>query len=168
MALPNKLKNLNVFNEGTSWIGLVTAVTLPKLARKFEGYRGGGMDSEVQIDMGGEPMELETTCGGPMRDAIVQIGQARAGGVFRRFVGSYQNDDTGGVDAIEITMRGRPQEIDRGEQKVGEGGEFKDKWALVYYREEWNGRVLVEIDVLGMVYMVDGVDRLAEQRAILM
>ena len=168
MALPAKLKNMNVFNEDRSWAGLVTSVTLPKLARKFEGYRGGGMDSEVQLDMGGEPMELETTCGGPMRDAIRQIGEARAGGVFRRFVGTYQNDDTGGVDAVEITMRGRPQEIDRGEQKVGEGGEFKDKWALVYFKLEWNGRVLIEIDVLGMVYMIDGVDRLAEQRAILM
>lgn len=165
MALPRKLKNLNVFNEANSWRGEVTAVTLPKLARKFEGYRGGGMDSEVQIDMGGEAMELETTCGGPMRDAIVQIGEARADGLYRRFAGAYQNDATGTVDAIEITVRGRPQEIDRGEQKIGEGGEYKDKWALTYYREDWNGQTIVEIDVLGMVFMVDGIDRLAEQRA---
>lgn len=168
MALPRKQKNLNVYNEDRSWLGEVTAVTLPKLARKFEGYRGGGMDSEVQIDMGGEPMELETTCGGPMRDAIVQIGEPRVDGLYRRFVGVYQNDATGEVDAIEIVIRGRPQEIDRGEQKVGEGGEYKDKWAVAYYREEWNGRVVVEIDVLGMVFMVDGVDRLAGQRAILL
>lgn len=165
MALPRKLKNLNVFNEGSSWLGQVSAVTLPKLARKFEGYRGGGMDGEVQLDMGQEALELETTCGGPMRDAIVQFGETRVAGLYRRFAGAFQNDGTGAVDQVEVTVRGRPQEIDMGEQKVGEGGEFKDKWALAYYRLEINGRVMIEIDILNMVFVVDGVDRLAEQRA---
>ncbi len=65
-------------------------------------------------------------------------------------------------------MRGRHEEIDMGEQKVGEGGEFKAKMALVYYRLEWNGEVLIEIDVLNMIHMVGGVDRLADMRDIIL
>lgn len=168
MAMPRKLKNMNVFNEGRSWLGEVSSITLPKLARKFEEWRGGGMDGPVMLDMGGEALELETTCGGPMLDVLRQYGVRGIAGVYLRYVGHHQNDETGGVDTVEITVRGRHQEIDMGESKPGEGGEFKTKSALSYYRLDVNGRTMVEIDRLNMVFLVDGVDRLAEQRAALL
>lgn len=34
MALPRKLKYLNMFNDGLSYMGVVESVTLPKLTRK--------------------------------------------------------------------------------------------------------------------------------------
>ncbi|MBJ9626117.1 phage major tail tube protein, partial [Burkholderia multivorans] len=34
MALPSKLKNFNVFEDGTSFVGEVTEIQLPKLTRK--------------------------------------------------------------------------------------------------------------------------------------
>ena len=36
MALPRKLKYLNMFNDGLSYMGVVESVTLPKLTRKRE------------------------------------------------------------------------------------------------------------------------------------
>jgi hypothetical protein len=165
MALPRKLKNMNIFNEGASYLGEAASCTLPKLTRKFEGWRGAGMDAEVKIDMGGEPLEMEWSTGGPMRDAIRQFGAGRASAHFLRFAGVYQNDGTGEVDTVEVTVRGRHEEIDMGEAKPGEGGEFKVKTALTYYRLEWNGVVEVEIDLLNLIFTVGGVDRLAEQRA---
>ena len=47
MALPRKLKYLNMFNDGLSYMGVVESVTLPKLTRKLEKYRGGGMPGAV-------------------------------------------------------------------------------------------------------------------------
>jgi hypothetical protein len=47
MALPRKLKYLNMFNDGLSYMGVVESVTLPKLTRKLEKYRGGGMPGSV-------------------------------------------------------------------------------------------------------------------------
>ena len=44
MGMPRKLKNLNLFNNGVTYIGQVGEVTPPKLARKLESWRGGGMD----------------------------------------------------------------------------------------------------------------------------
>ncbi len=43
MALPRKLKHLNLFNDGNNYQGIVESLTLPKFGRKFEKYRGGGM-----------------------------------------------------------------------------------------------------------------------------
>ena len=50
MALPKKLKHLNLFNDGNSYLGIAKAVTLPVLGRKLEAYRGGGMDGPVKVD----------------------------------------------------------------------------------------------------------------------
>ncbi len=34
MALPRKLKHLNIFNAGNNWMGIAESVTLPKFTRK--------------------------------------------------------------------------------------------------------------------------------------
>jgi hypothetical protein len=163
MALPRKLKNMNIFNEGASYLGEAASITLPKLTRKLEDWRGGGMDGTVKLDMGADAMEAEWSTGGPMRDVLRQFGTT-INGAFLRFAGVFQNDGTGEVDQVEVTVRGRHEEIDMGEWKPGEGGEFKVKSALVYYRLDWNGATEIEIDVLNMVFNVGGVDRLAELR----
>ena len=36
MAMPRKLKNMNLFNDGNSYLGVCKSVTLPTLARKME------------------------------------------------------------------------------------------------------------------------------------
>ncbi|TBM13922.1 phage tail protein, partial [Hafnia alvei] len=47
MGMPRKLKYLNLFNDGLSYMGVVSSVTLPKLTRKLENYRGGGMNGSA-------------------------------------------------------------------------------------------------------------------------
>lgn len=51
MALPRKLKYLNMFNDGLSYMGVVESVTLPKLTRKLEKYRGGGMPGRCRLTL---------------------------------------------------------------------------------------------------------------------
>jgi P2 family phage contractile tail tube protein len=76
----------------------------------------------------------------------------------------FENDDTGEVNRVEIMVRGRHSEIDMGEWKPGEGGEFKVKTSISYYKLVWDGATEIEIDVLGMVHTVGGVDLLAARR----
>ncbi|KAA9020747.1 phage major tail tube protein [Sphingobium limneticum] len=165
MGLPRILKNMNFYNEGFAYGGEAKTVTLPTLTRKMEGYRGGGMSGEVQIDMGMEAMELSASFGGPVRDVLRQWGAPTIDGVYLRFAGSYQQDDTAAVDTIEVIVRGRYSEIEMGDQEVGEPGEFGITMAVAYYKLVWNGRTEIEIDPLNMVEIVGGVDRTAQQRA---
>lgn len=164
MALPRKLKNFNVFNDGTSFIGEVTEIVLPKLARKLEGYRAGGMPGEADIDQGIEKLECEHTYGGIVREVYNQFGIARVDGVLLRFAGAYQRDDTGEVDAVEVVMRGRHAEIDSGTGKAGDDTVFKVKSTLTYYKLIINDETVIEIDMINMVEIVNGIDRLAEHR----
>ncbi|KQM97344.1 phage major tail tube protein [Sphingomonas sp. Leaf226] len=167
MAFPSKLKQTMMFNDGEAFIGETVSITPPKLVRKFEDYRAGGMSRAVKVDMGGEALEMEATYGGPMRQILRQHGMLNISGVQQRFVGSFQNDDTGALDVVEIVTRGRHEEIDMGEWKPGEDTEFKVKSQLSYFKLTWNDVVEVEIDVLGMIEVVGGVDLMAAHRGAL-
>ncbi|MBV4368162.1 phage major tail tube protein [Erwiniaceae bacterium CMYE1] len=52
MAPPRKLQGMNLFKDSNSYQGVVNSVTLPKLSRKLDAFRGGGMSGVVHIDMG--------------------------------------------------------------------------------------------------------------------
>ena len=164
MALPNVLKNFNVFNEGRSCMGQVDEIKLPKLARKTEKFRGGGMDGEVDIDLGQEALEIEQVLSGFALDAYKQFGITSANGVMLRFAGAYQRDDTAAVQAVEVVVRGRHKEIDPGSSKSGDGGKTTVKSPLTYYKLTVDGKEVIEIDLLAFVFKVDGKDMLEAQR----
>lgn len=165
MALPKKLKNFALFNDGESYVGQTTEVKLPTLSRKMEEYRGGGMNAPVEIDFGQELITLEWKCGGIMRSTLNQYGITTINCVQLRFAGAYQRDDTGEIDAVEVVVRGRHKEIEAGTAKAGDETEFAVKTTCSYFKLTINGATVIEIDVPGMVENVNGVDRLAEQRS---
>ncbi len=167
MGMARTLKDMMLFNEGLAYLGECKTVALPTLTRKTEEWRGGGMGGIAEMDMGLETLELQSTFGGPMRDILRQFGVTTVNGVYLRFAGAYQQDDTGAVDSVEVIVRGRHKEIEFGDQEVGEAGEFSVTSSLVYYKLVWNGRTEIEIDVLAGIEIVDGVDRRAEIRAAL-
>lgn len=164
MALPSVLKNFNLFNDANSYMGIVEELKLPKLARKMEAFRGGGMNGEVDIDQGQEKLELEFTVAGFIAQVFEQYGTTKIDGVLLRFNGAYQRDDTAQVQAVEVVVRGRHQEIDAGDAKAGEKGKTAVKSSLSYFKLTVDNKVIVEIDILNMVEIVNGKDMLAEQR----
>ena len=165
MALPKKLKNFNQFIDGVGYAGRATEVELPKLARKFEEYRAGGMSGPVEIDMGQEKLEGNITLAEYSRAVLEQYATTGVDGVGMRFRGAALNDEAGGTtDAIEIVMRGRFKEIDFGSAKAGDDTPMKIAYTLSYFKYMLNGEDIIEIDLVNMIEKVGGVDRLAEQR----
>lgn len=166
MALPRKLKHMNLFNEGESYMGVASSVTLPKLTRKLEAWRGAGMDGPAKVDlgMGDDGIQLEWTLGGLDLTVIRQYGAVSANGIGLRFAGSYQQDDTGDTVPVEVVVRGRHEEIDMGEAKPGEDTEHKIITACTYYKLTVDGADAIEIDTLAMIFVVDGKDMLEAHR----
>ena len=167
MALPRKLKNFNTFGNGESFLGQCTEVKLPTLTRSMEDYRGGGMSGPIKIDNGQEAIELEAKFGGVMRSLLRDYAASRHDAVQLRFAGAYQRDDTGAVDGVEVIVRGRYEELDLGTAKAGDDTEFTAKLACSYYKLQINGATVIEIDLVNMIEVVEGVDRLAEQRRVI-
>ena len=114
MGLPAKLKNFNVTVNGDSYAGVAGEVTLPKIAAKVEGWRGGGMLAEVDIEMGLEKLEMEMKFGGLVFRIMRGFGAFGVAGQMIRFNGAYQEDAAGLVRPAELVTRGKFVEIDPG------------------------------------------------------
>lgn len=167
MALPKKLKMMDLFNEGNSYLGQTGEVTIPKLVRKFEDWRGGGMNGNIKWDagLGDDISEFNWKLGGIDELVIEQWGAATVSAHMLRFAGSYQRDDTGEAKSVEIVVRGRHEEIDFGNQKAGDDTEKTIKTIWSYYKLSIDGVVKIEIDIPNMIEIVNGVDLLEKHRA---
>jgi uncharacterized protein len=158
MALPRRLKNFLLYNQGLAYLGEVPELKLPALKRKMEDYRAGGMLGPIKTDMGMEGMELDWTSAGFLPDVLGQFGAPKHDSVGLRFAGSLQSDDSEATHAIEVVMRGRHTEVDFGSAKAGDKTEIKVKTALSYYQLSLDGVVLVEIDLVNNIEVIGGVD----------
>lgn len=169
MAMPRKLKNMMLFNDGHSYLGVAKSCTLPSLGRKMEAFRGAGMNGPVKADLGfsDDGIQLEWTLGGLDLTALKQFGAVSAAAVPLRFTGTYQQDDTGEDTAVEVVIRGRHETIEMGEVTPGEDTEHKITTTCTYYKLIVAGATVIEIDLLNFVETIGGEDRLAKQRAAL-
>ena len=166
MALPRKLKHLNLFLDGENWIGVAEEYTPAKLAMKLEAYRGGGMPGAAHINMGLDDGALDTefTFGGYEAALFKKQHQAKIDGVMLRFAGSFQRDDTAQVSSVEIVQRGRIKEMDNGNYKVGDNSTMKVSMENSYYKVTVDNEVIIEIDTVNMVENVNGEDMMAAHR----
>jgi P2 family phage contractile tail tube protein len=166
MALPRKLKNMNLFNDGSSYLAVAKSVTLPALGRKMESYRGGGMNGPVKADLGfsDDGIQLEWKTGGLDLISLRQFGMVKASGVLLRFTGAFQQDDTEEMSSVEVVVRGRHETIEMGDAQPGEDTEHSMTTTCSYYKLIVDGEVIIEIDLLNFVEMVDGKDMLEAQR----
>jgi P2 family phage contractile tail tube protein len=167
MGLPRKLKNINAFVEGKSYIGRIAEFEQPKLAIAMQDWRGGGMPGGVKIDTGLEQMEAKLKMGGHEVALLRKFGTTEVDGVRVRLVGAYQADNGSSPDAVEIFIGGRFSEIGFGTSKPGDDTEEEYTVPLSYYRRVVNGRSEIEIDMIAGIFRVNGVDRYAEIMAII-
>ena len=164
MSLPRKLKNYVLFNDGVSYVGEIDEVTLPKLTRKTEDYRSGGMTGTIELDFGMEGLKLEWTAAGYLRTLLNQWGTLTHDGVLLRFAGALQSDDLPFATPLEVVVRGRHKEIDFGSNKPGDKTAIKITSSLSYYKISMDGTTVIELDFVNMIEIVNGEDRLASVR----
>lgn len=164
MSLPNILKNFNLYADGESLMGVAEEITVPKLTRKMEEWRAGGMPGPIDIDLGQEKIVMDWTTGGLLFSALRKYGASKPDALLLRYAGAYQREDTGVTHAVEIVVRGRHKEIDMGNKKVGDPNKTKVSTTCAYYKLSVDNEVLIEYDALAMIFVVDGVDLMDAQR----
>ncbi|MDH1337605.1 phage major tail tube protein [Comamonas thiooxydans] len=164
MSLPSKLKNFNLFGDGNVWRALIDSVTVPKLTRKVEEWRGGGMHGPIEVDLGHEKLEMSFKAGGFLLDGYRAFGGKTHNANQWRFAGAYEDDGTAVVTAVEILVSGRVREIDPGDAKAGDDTEHTHTISVSYYKLTVDGRDVIEIDMPGLVFNVDGQDVLSKIR----
>ena len=160
------LRNLNLFVDGRGYAGTVDEVSLPSLTVMMEEHRAGGMDAPAEIDMGLERLECSWQTSAIDAEILRRWGLAPGRQIPVTFRGALESED-GTVTAVEARIRGAIKTIDWGAWSPGKKAPLTCTMAVRYYRYSHGGELLHQIDVDRMIRIVDGVDRLAEQRAAL-
>ena len=146
--LPRTLKNFNVFVNTHSWAGVAESVTIPKITKKTEDFRGAGMIGDVALAMGYEKLEGEVTYAGFDVKQYRQLGVCGTSDLPVRYVGVYERQDNCTRQNVEIYMRGQALELDPGDSKNGERTEITMTYNYTYFRMEVDGVVQVELDFI--------------------
>lgn len=165
-VIPQTLFNTTLFVDGVSLQGDVPTFDLPKVTIKTEAYRGGGMDGEIDQDMGIEKLDGAFTTNGIRRETLQHFGVFDATSTPLVFRAAFK-EQKGKVVPVVATVRGLVKEIDTGSWAVGSKAEIKHTINCSYYKLEVDGRVIYEIDPVNMVRVIDGVDQLAAVRTAL-
>ncbi|MEX9781093.1 phage major tail tube protein [Providencia manganoxydans] len=166
MGMPKKLFLFDLYINGQTYLGQVEELTPPKLSLKTEDYQGGGMFGSVAVLMGLDAgaLDMDVTFGGLVEGVIKMYGKGIDGAQLR-YAGSYYDDSTQQTVACEIQTRGRITEMDWGSSKQGDNTQHKYPVKNTYYKLTINNETLIEIDLINLKWVVDGVDLLEEHRA---
>ena len=167
MAANDVRKAVALFVNGKGYAGDIDELEPPKLALKVEEFRAGGMNVPVDLDMGMEKMTASFTLISYDADVLALFGVAPGALAVPFIVREALESLNGVVTPVMHAMTGRITEIDPGTSKGGDKATLKVTMTLDYYRLQHGDRVLQEIDAINMVHVIDGVDRLAAQRAAL-
>jgi P2 family phage contractile tail tube protein len=154
--LPRTLKNFNTFVDTHSWAGVAESITIPKITKKTEDYRGAGMIGDVALAMGYEKLEGEVKYAGFDVKQYRQLGVCGTSDLPVRYVGVYERQDNCTTQNVEIYMRGQALELDPGDSKNGERTEITMTYNYSYYRMEVDGVVQVELDY------INGIERFGD------
>lgn len=164
MAARDILKNFAAFVDGRGYAGEVTEYNPPEIALATEDFRAGGMDGSIQLDMGLNVLTTSFNMSKYDFDVLALWGVAEGSDVAFTIRGALESYD-GTVKAIVHTMRGKITTFARGTWTPGQMAPLTVTMALHYYKETLGGSVTHEIDIINMVRIVNGTDRLAQQRA---
>lgn len=162
--IPQTLFNTNMFVDGISFAGDVPELSLPKISVKTEPYRGGGMDAEIEMDVGMEKLEASFSTNGVRKEAMKFFGLADGTAFNASFRGSFRGQK-GEFIGVVATLRGMLKELDPGSWKPGDKAEFKYTVAATYYKLEIDGSVIYEFDPVNGVRVINGVDQLQQMRS---
>ncbi|MFA5688569.1 MAG: phage major tail tube protein [Kiritimatiellales bacterium] len=166
MPLPRKLKNINLFVDGRTYIGKVTSLTPPKLTAVVEEHRGGGMNVPIDYTMGFEKLEAEWVLAEVDKHLLKLSGlqlNAAINAQFRAVI----DDEMGNVGSVVVNLTGKITEADLGEWKPGENSESKFKMSVIFYEMKVDSETVVYIDAANNVWTIGKVDQMLVYRALL-
>lgn len=157
-------KNFNLFLDGFGYAGNVEEYQPPSLAVQVEDFRAGGMDTSVALDMGQEKMEATFKLSKITFEALRLWGVGQ-GQTFSLVVRCALEDLDGTVKPEVFTQRGTIRTIEFDAITPGSKAGVQITMDIREFAYEIDGVRVHDIDALNMKRIVNGVDRLAAQRA---
>lgn len=165
--VPEKINDANCYLDGDKMIGVTASLDLPEVGMKTSTTSGMGINGDIDSPAIGlfESLEQEVnfnTLYSSYQDMLSPLKTVNL--TFRAAQQVY--DKTGGYafKGLRVVEMGRVKKFKPGKIEKGESMEASVTIELTYLLIENDGVKLCEIDKLNGVYVVGGVDMLAEIR----
>lgn len=168
--MPNqisKLYNANVYLDGTSYAGLAEEVTLPDLKPKVSEHKAlsniGSFELPTGLDKMGMKIKWNTVNGAVMANSA-DFYNARDI-MIRSSIDVWENGSKVGTQSVTAFLRGLSKTLPAVGFKHQDNPEVETEFSVTGYKLEIDGAVVFDVDYFANVYIVDGVDMLADYRA---
>lgn len=168
-VVPEKNINFSVYLNGQDLLGVAEA-TIPKFESMTETVKGAGIagefDSIVLGHFGSTTLSLNWR---NVTDNAIKLLVPQAHDLD--LYGALQDYDAGlgkyVVRQIHLYCKAVPKNLEMGKFSVGEAGDTSSEFEIHYLLVERDGVRRIEMDKFNYVFVVDGVDYLAEVKAAL-
>ncbi len=166
MAADNMLRRWAMWVDGVGKAGNATSYTPPVINVRTTDFESGDMDMPVPIDDGMDPLEASFSIAGVDPATLVLFG-FRSGGSLRVSARTTYDNRQGESKELVETLGGMITSIDRGEQGTGSQRDRAQAHTmkLDYYKVEFDGQTLIEIDPINGIRSLGGTDQLAGIKA---
>ncbi len=161
----SKVTNARVYINGTDFIAKAEEVDLPKIKFKTTETKGLALIGETELPTILEKMEARfkfnsiypefiKIASNPFETASVIIKAPSA--IYTQLGVQFK--------PFRAELRGTFKEFDTGKIKKGENAEAEATMSVYYYKLEYDGKEVYEVDILNNILKIDGKDMLAEYR----
>lgn len=165
--IPEKLVNYNIYREGEKLIGVSGEITLPNFEAMTETISGAGIAGEYESPTPGHfgSMEIEIpyrTLSGQSTKLMVPRQET-----ITLRAAQQINDVAAGesqIQGVKVILKVAPKNFNLGTFAVGQPTESANTLEVLYIKIVVDGEDVLEYDKLNFIYVVDGVDVLAEVR----
>lgn len=160
--IPEVLTNVKVYSDGASAHGTGN-VKLPNIEAMTETITGAGISGEVEVPVAGHYKAMKVEIEFYNMNSVfsgLSVGES----CNLQIRGSLQVYEQGKRDdvPIKVSVLGRVLSSERGTLEPGKKTSPKTTVSVEYYKEEFDGQVITEIDPLNFIAILNGKNVLAK------
>ncbi|SFA91551.1 hypothetical protein SAMN05216312_102215 [Cohnella sp. OV330] len=164
--VPEKLTGFSAYRDGTDYLGVVD-VTLPSFEALTDTVRGAGIAGEIDSPAVGLFGSMTVTLN--WRTVVAEGARLLAPKAHALdFRGNMQTYDivTGQYNnvGVKVTLRAVPKKFDLGKFDANSTTDTSNDLEVIYIKVVVDTKSIVELDKYNYVYVVDGVDYMADIR----
>jgi len=161
-----KIRDVNVYINGTSTHGQASEITLPDVAATKSDYKALGMVGTLELFNGFDKMEASIKWNSPSDNILIGCADPRES-VDMMVCSSREVYEGGSIkseEPVRYFIKGTSKNFNLGSLKAKEDTETETKFSVSYVKMVQNGIDIYELDVNNNIFKIGGVDLMAKYR----
>lgn len=161
-----KIRDANVYVEGTSTHGYASEITLPEVPSTKSEYKALGMVGTLELFQGFGKMEATIKWNSPSKEILIACADPRKSVnlMVRSSREVFENGNVTGEEPVIHYLKASPNNFNLGAYKPKDDTETETKFSVSYCKMVQNGEEIFELDVDNNIFKVGGEDMLAKYR----